>query len=181
MTNAEVVTGALREHGAALRAFVRARVRPEDVDDACQVAAVRAIEKAGSLEDRSRVLAWLYRLHRNVVTDVTRSQASRRRVFDAAAEVPDRAAPEPADSCRCSVSQSQQVSTGHAAILQLVDVGGSTLRDAARTLGISVNNATVRLHRARRALKKRMLEHCGVESLSDCLGCRCGWDGCCPT
>ena len=56
---ADVVAVALREYHAELDAFVRARVAPQDVDDTLQVAALRAIERADSLDDPERVLAWL--------------------------------------------------------------------------------------------------------------------------
>ncbi len=108
------------------------------------------------------VLPWLNRLYRNVAIDVTRSRVRRQRILEEAAEVPDRAGQATTDSCSCGVSQSKDLAANYATVLGLVDVRGLQLRDAARVLGISVNNATVRLHRARAALKKRMLEHCGA-------------------
>ncbi len=180
-TNDEVVVGALREKKDALRGVLRRRLHPDDVDDAFQVAAMRAVENAASLNDCSRVLPWLYRLYRNVAIDVARSRARRQRLFDEAVEVPDRAEPRPTDSCNCSVSQSRDIAASYATVLGLVDVRGLQLRDAAQVLGISVNNATVRLHRARKALKQRMFEHCGTRSPRDCLDCRCVYEGCCTT
>ena len=48
-----------------------------------QVAALRAIEKAESLDDPARVLAWLYRIHRNLIIDNYRKRASEQRHVDA--------------------------------------------------------------------------------------------------
>ncbi len=175
----EVVVAAICEKRDALRGILRARMHPADVDDAFQVAAMRAVERAESLHDDARVLPWLYRLYRNVAIDVTRGRMRRQRIFDEAGEVPDRAEPELTDVCRCSMSQSKELAANYAAVLDLVDVGGLQLREAARVLDISVNNATVRLHRARKALRKRMFEHCGVTSPRDCLDCRCVYEGCC--
>ena len=62
----------------------------------------------------------------------------------------------------------------------LVDINGVSVSEVARLLNISVSNASVRLHRARAALRKQMLEHCGVSTLKECLSCRCIDDGCCP-
>lgn len=178
-TNYQVVVEALHENGPALKRFVRDRVRPDDAEDVFQMAAMRAIERAESLSDPSRVLPWLYRLYRNVVIDATREQASRRRIFDDAAEVSERWELPSTDMCKCSISQSKHVNPSYALILDLVDMKGIPLDEAARRLHISVNNATVRLHRARAALKKRMLAHCGVSSLRACIDCRCVYDGCC--
>lgn len=178
-SNRELVAQALCDKRADFEAFVRARVRSEEANDILQLAALRAIERADSLDDPARVVAWLYRLHRNLIVDTVRKQSSEHRVIDPAAEVPDQASPPSSDPCACSVTQATQILSAYSSILSLVDMSGMTLSDAARTLGITVNNATVRLHRARRALKKKMLEHCGVSNLQDCATCRCVYEGCC--
>ena len=178
------VEAALREHGPRLKAFVNGRVRPAEVDDVLQTAAMRAVEGAASLKDPDRVLPWLYRIHRNAVTDAIRCREARRRWVDgelSAGDVPSQEAEtQNAEMmCGCSVSQVQRINPRYASVLKLVDLGSASLAEAARTLGISVNNATVRLHRARRALRETMREHCGVTSLRECGSCRCIDDGCC--
>ncbi len=186
-TKVEAVAKALREQHAALREFVRARVRPEEVDEVLQTAALRAMEKAGSLDDPARATAWLYRLHRNLIADTGRRRATERRLFTDAEEplakggapAVDEAGPQAIELCGCSVAQARRIRSGYASILELVDLGDSTIEEAAATLGISVNNANVRLHRARKALRQQMLEHCGVTSPRDCVDCRCVDDGCC--
>lgn len=183
----EAVAQALAEHAGSFRAFVRKRVPSAEIDDVLQLAAMRAVERATSLEDPERVVAWLYRIHRNVIADVRRKRESRQRVLDSAAL--DRAAsalpatsmtPAPsASACACSLAQAKGMNASYAEILELVDMGDLTIAEAAEVLGVSTNNATVRLHRARKALRRRMLEHCGVTSLRDCTSCRCVEDGCC--
>ncbi len=81
--------------------------------------------------------------------------------------------------CACSVHLVKSLRPPYAAILSLVDFGDATLAEAATAFGISVNNATVRLHRARTSLEDRMREHCGVASPMECANCRCTYDGCC--
>jgi len=175
----EVVADALRANRADFERFVRARVPAEEADDVAQVAAMRALERADSLKDPERVIAWIYRIHRNVITDIMRSRVSEQRVLSKSADIPERPQLQAEDWCGCSVSQVKTINSSYATILGLVDVKGKPLSEAARTLGISINNASVRLHRARAALKKRMLDHCGVSSLRDCIDCRCVYDGCC--
>ncbi|MEL6347697.1 MAG: sigma factor-like helix-turn-helix DNA-binding protein [Myxococcota bacterium] len=67
----------------------------------------------------------------------------------------------------------------YASVLALIDADGASLVETAQQLGISVNTAAVRLHRAREALRRAMREHCGVQNARDCLECRCVFDGCC--
>ena len=174
---AAVVAG-LRLHGAALRRYVAARVAPGEVDDILQLGAIRAIEKADQLRDASSLLPWLYRVHRTVLTGALRRMARERRLREAVAAEPAPVSFEEEEPiCGCALALSRKLGERYATILGLVDVSGVSLSSAAETLGISVNNATVRLHRARAALKQRLFDHCGVASTRQCLDCRCEADG----
>lgn len=175
------VASALRAHDTKLKRLVATRVPPDVVDDVRQDAALRAIEKAETLRDPERILPWLYRIHENAALDAMRKSASNRRLLDAARREAVPFEPEVVEWCRCSIAQSRLLKPNYAAILDLVDIRGLSLADAARVLNTSINNATVRLHRARAALKKRMLDHCGVTSVNACADCRCVHEGCCPT
>lgn len=174
----DIVAEALRDRGPEFSAFVRARVRPADADDVLQLAALRAIERAETLDDPERVVAWLYRLHRNLIVDAYRKQAAEQKYVDSTADLPEPFEQPGSDSCSCSVSQARRLRPAYASILSL-DAEGLPIREVARRLEVSTNNATVRLHRARRALKSAMLEHCGVEDARDCASCRCIDDVCC--
>lgn len=175
----QVISSTLEANRRRLRAFVRSRVPDSEVDDVLQHAAVRAVESAASLRDPSRVLPWLFQIHRNVIIDSTRKRSNRRRCISDADEAPDAAGEGAVEICDCSVHQMRALGDTHGTILALVILGEATLPEAAEALGISVNTATVRLHRAREALKRRMLEHCGVTSSRECYDCRCVSDGCC--
>lgn len=175
----QCVIDALRTHAEELRRFVLGRVPAADVDDILQMAALRAVERADSLDDPSRVRAWLFTIHRNLMTDTLRQQARRDRLLDALKEQePVLSSPSEAH-CDCSVVQAGQLRPAYAAVLTLIDAGGASLAEAAQQLDISVNNAAVRLHRARRALRQAMHDHCGVQSAQDCRECRCVFEGCC--
>ena len=184
-TRQSLIEATLRAHRAELKRFVAARAAACDVDDVLQVAAMRALEKAHTLADPDRALPWLYQIHRNAVADMGRSLASEQRKLDALAAQPpmeaETAEREDLSTCACSVEQARQLNARYSAILDLVDIGGASMKEAARALGVTVNTATVRLHRARSALKKRLMAHCGVETMRECNDCRCTSDGCCPT
>lgn len=176
-----VVAAALRDNGPRLRRFVAGRVPACDVDDVIQIAALRAMEKADTLNKAGRALPWLYRIHASVAVDLARKRASEQRLKDAVvAEV----AREPDDTegelCGCTVAQAKRLRPRYTEILHLVDVEGEPLGDAAQTLGISVGNAGVRLHRARQALRRKMEAHCGITSVREGAGCRCVSEGRCP-
>ncbi len=181
----EAIVEALDLHTARLRAFVERRTSVQDVEDVLQAAAVRALEKANTLQDPSSALAWLYQIHRTTLADTGRRITSRRKwevddaePCEASTEVSEGVIDQP---CGCSAYQAGRLKASYAEILRLVDMEEYTIEEASRALGISSNNATVRLHRARAALRTKMMEHCGVSSASECADCRCAEDGCCAT
>ena len=146
------------------------------------------MERSETLDDPERVKAWIYRIHRNLIVDTYRRNATERRHLEVAAEPPEptdaMTGVDPVDSllgesCACSISQARRLRPAYATILGLVDTEGVTLREAADRLGVTVNNAIVRLHRARAALRAAMFEHCGVEEPDECAACRCIDDACC--
>ena len=67
-----------------------------------------------------------------------------------------------------------------ALILRRVIVDMVPVSQVARELGLTPNNAMVRLHRARTALKQRLQLHCGTTSVLACSDCGCEERGCCP-
>ncbi|MEM6957142.1 MAG: sigma-70 family RNA polymerase sigma factor [Myxococcota bacterium] len=180
-TNRDLIASALRAERGSLRAFVCARVAEADVDDVLQQVALRAVERASTLRDPERVVQWLYRLHRNAIVDLYRRHEADGRLADALEPVAEAAESKaPLDeNCKCSLVQMRTLRESYARILELVEVEGKSLKEAAGELGISVNNATVRLHRARKALRERLLEHCGVEGAAGCNDCHCTYEGCC--
>ncbi len=153
--------------------FVRARVPAAEADDVLQIAAVKAAEAHASLDEPERVLAWLYRIHRDVVSDGTGKRRSLEPLAARAerATVSDEAVVWPItdedEMCRCSVTQTEFVALRYAELLRLV-------AEVSKELGISANNAAVRLHRARKALRD-----CGVTRLRECARGRSVDDGCC--
>lgn len=180
--NSTHIEQALRANRSQLKRFVASRAPDVDVDDILQVAAMRAVVNAHALDDPERVVPWLFQIHRNVAIDFARDMArEQRRRAVLAAEPVLLETEEETSICACSVEQAGRLNARYASILKLVDMSGVSLKEAARVLGVTVNTATVRLHRARAALKKRLLDHCGVVTMRECTDCRCTSDGCCPT
>jgi RNA polymerase sigma-70 factor (ECF subfamily) len=76
--------------------------------------------------------------------------------------------------CECMNTLLPTLKPEYAEILQRVDLQDSALTEVASELGISQNNATVRLHRARQALKRQLEQSCGTCATHGCLDCTCG-------
>jgi RNA polymerase sigma-70 factor (ECF subfamily) len=61
----------------------------------------------------------------------------------------------------------------YAELLRRVDLEERSVPEAAAEVGITPNNAGVRLHRARQALKHQLERSCGSCATHGCLDCSC--------
>lgn len=165
----EAFIGFLRKQGSDLA----------QAEDLLQAALLRGLEPWTHLPPEDRLVAWFYRvLHNAVIDQFRRDSVASRALEQFAHERPD-VAPEAARRvCRCTGRVLELLKPEYASLVQHVDIQGLPLADAARRAGISTNNAYVRLHRARKALRARMHVECGscATGTSPCSDCYCGVD-----
>lgn len=156
-------------------AFVRKRVRSgADAEDILQQALVKATAHAEEVRDSGSTRAWFFRILRRTLADhFERWSADEAKVAALAAEI-ETSTPERLVTCACSIGQLERLRPEYADILRRVEIEEQSLADAAHALGVTVNNATVRLHRARKALREQLAQLCGTQSARACLDCACG-------
>ena len=163
-------------HARFLR-FLHPRVGSrEAAEEILQAAFVKSLERGDSIRDGESAVAWFYRLLRNATIDYYRHRAVESRALERhAAENPEALFDADLEDavCGCIKSLIGTLKTDYAEILRLVDLEGASLLEVARTEAITVNNATVRLHRARQALRKRLEQTCGTCTEHGCLNCTC--------
>lgn len=155
---------------------------PRVAEELLQAAFVKTLEKGGSIEDGESAVAWFYRLLRNALTDHHRRRASETKALEHEANVTETATELEMRGaiCTCMNTLLPTLKPEYAEILRRVDLEDATVSSVAGELGISANNATVRLHRARQALKKQLERSCGTCATHGCLDCTCGpKPGCC--
>lgn len=177
-TRPQAVAAWLENHRRFL-SFLERRVGDRaTAEEILQAAFVRGLEQAGEIRDEERALAWFYRLLRNAVIDHFRSRGAEERGLEAlgrelggAVEPPSEIATE---LCRCFEALLPALSADYADILRRVDLEGMRPADFARQEGLSANNAMVRLHRARKALRASLERSCRTCAEHGCLDCSCG-------
>jgi RNA polymerase sigma factor (sigma-70 family) len=150
-----------------------------DAEDVVQRAMMRATERAGSLDDPERLRAWFGRILRRGIADFHRSRRPEDASESAGVDVPADAEDARHTACACSTRLLDALPARYADVLRRVDVDGQTPELAAAALSISTANLHVRLHRARRALRERVMKHCGVSMCGPCLDCSCDAHGRC--
>ncbi len=174
----EKVLGKLLEHREKFLGFLQRRVESREVaEDILQNAFVRGIEKGGELRDEESAVAWFYRMLRNAVIDHYRHRASTEAamqswVRDLETESrPDEMIKDVA--CACIGEVMGDLKPEYREAIRLADLEERSMRELAHQAGISENNAAVRVHRAREALRKEVRMTCGSCAEHGCVDCRC--------
>ncbi len=173
-----VATQLVANHRAFL-AFVEQRVGSRAVaEDILQEAFVRSVERADQIREEESVRAWFYRVLRNAVIDHQRRSGMVDRRVDAFARELDASeapAPDLVDVvCGCVTRLAADLKPEHAHALQRIELDGITVKDYAAEVGITANNAGVRVFRARQALRERVARSCGTCAEHGCIDCTCG-------
>jgi len=165
---------------SAFRAFLVARVGPAEADDILQDGLLKALRHAGDIADDERTVAWFYRVLRNAVADHYRARAADRRRDDVLARTlaagGDTSTVPPAWErrlCACLETVIDSLKPRERELLRRIELAGESVQETARRLGLSANQASVALHRARRKLRARLAAFCGACATGACLDCDC--------
>jgi RNA polymerase sigma-70 factor (ECF subfamily) len=163
---------------AKFLSFLERRVGSRELaEEILQEAFVRGLERIEDVRADESVVPWFYRLLRNAVVEVHRRRAANARASAALAN--EAAALEAAhdevsgELCSCMSGLIDALKPEYADAIRSVDLGGRSLTDLATDAGITTNNATVRLHRARQALGRELRATCGACADHGCLDCGC--------
>lgn len=176
----EVVRALVDNHRSFL-AFLERRTRSRELaEEILQKAFVRGIERAGGVREGESAVAWFYRLLRNALADHYRSRGSEARALDALAQEPEPPSDEELQQavCACVTALLPTLKDEYAEALRSVELEGRSVKDFAARVGISANNAGVRVFRAREALRKQLEKSCGTCATHGCLDCHCETSDC---
>ncbi len=167
------VTATLLAQRQTFKAFLTARVGNEaDAEDLLQNGLIKALERGSEIKDSEKAVAWFYRVLRNVVVDHVRSRSAASRRDDAWAADTVTLADDPEAErhlCACFEKLLPTLKPTSAELLRRVELKGESVAQAAAALGVTANNASVTLHRARAELRGKLMDFCGdCECLDNC-------------
>ena len=174
------VRRALVESRKDLLSFLGRRLgNREEADEVLERFSLRALERASELRDTRTVRGWLGRILASTIVDHQRS-AMRRRRREVVVEFSDieSLSVEPDVEldgvvCNCLYKLLPTLKPDYAEVIWRADILGEPRDRIAASLGTTLNNVTVRIHRGRQALKKRLEEICLTCPVHGFLDCRC--------
>lgn len=173
------VEAALAEnHRAFLRFLTRRLGSGHEAEGVLQEFYLKAISKAHGIRASESVVAWLYRVLGSILADHYRTRERRGR-FEAAYAREQAVQTEWPDAdlhgavCQCLYTLLPTLRPEYAALLWRIDLMGEQRELVAKTLGLTIGNLAVRLHRARQALKRALLLSCETCPEHGFLDCAC--------
>jgi len=171
------IEAALIEHRRDFLRMLTHRVgNTETAEEVLQQFYLRAVSKAFALRQRESILAWLSRLLSTMLVDYARREATRRRQETAYAQHQALTREDPeleSTVCTCLYTLLPTLKPEYADILRRVDLLGEPRQQVAAALGVTVQNVTVRLHRARQTIKRALLLSCTTCPEHGFLRCAC--------
>jgi RNA polymerase sigma-70 factor (ECF subfamily) len=173
---AEIVRDELARSQERFLRYLRTKLGTDAAaEDVLHSAYVKAVESAETLQSADSLVPWFRRILANEVADHFRRAARESRAVTAAErerEAEPTAEPE-RNICRCVSAVLTTIKPEYAAAVAAVDVEGTSVEQLAQSSGITSNNASVRLHRARASLRKRLVAVCGSCAGAGCFDCSC--------
>ena len=141
--------------------------------DVIMVFALKALRDAGRLKDANITIVF----HGDEEAPGMPLAVSRRDLRQAAqqSDIADDSAvaPGPGRPCGCVRKLVGDLKPEYGEVLERVEVEGMPVKDFAASTGISASNAGVRVHRAREALRRKVVATCGDCSADGCRDCTC--------
>lgn len=156
--------------------FLRGRISdPAAAEDILQAAYVKAMQHESELRQEESSVAWFYRILRNAITDHYRQSATQSRAIDQfTAEWNEGYELELKDqACTCIREVLSDLKPDYRSAIEQVDLGEESVESFAAAQQTTPNNAYVRLHRARKAVAKKLTEVCGTCATHHCVDCTC--------
>lgn len=178
----DVVSAALKEgHSEFLRFLVRHTATLADAEDVLQDFYLKVIQNSQTVRNRGSLKAWLAKVLRRTLADHYRKAGIRRRALQRLRVAEGTSMPSNDEIeravCECLYRILPALRPQYSQVIWRVDLLGQPRSQVAKSLKISLNNLTVRLHRARHALREALNRFCTTCPVHGYLNCACQEDG----
>jgi RNA polymerase sigma-70 factor (ECF subfamily) len=156
--------------------YITKIVGPTDAEDVTQEVFEKAGRNIDNFRGRSSITTWLYRIATNAAIDRSRSAAYKHAKEQIAIEdnpcqerqdVPEESEANSTDQLviqkemrECINEYIDKLPTAYKTVIVLSELEGLTNKEIAEILNISLDNAKIRLHRARAKLREVLNEAC---------------------
>jgi RNA polymerase sigma-70 factor (ECF subfamily) len=171
----------------SIRRYLATLVGSPDAEDLAQEVFARAHAAAASYRGEASLSTWIRRIATHVAIDHLRSPASRLVALAPPGQAEDESVAEVGREAEpprqelglireemrsCIVDLVHRLPPQYAEVIVLGELRGLKDRDVAAALGVTLEAAKIRLHRARAALRDLLVGHCDLDRDPDAgFGC----------
>lgn len=161
--------------------FLRRRLRNEsDAKEVMQQFYLRVVIHASQLRNEESALMWLRRVLQSTLSDFLRRATARGHAEADFARKDAAVPPASIDDlgafvCLCLYKLLPLLRSDYAEVLRRVDMENESREAVAAALGLTPGNLTVRLHRARQALRRALQLTCQTCPIHGYLDCGCDY------
>lgn len=165
-----------REFRPKVLRYLTKLVGPQDAPDLTQITMLKASENLPRFRGDSSLSTWIYRIATNVAFDERRrprtaTESLEALLDDEGQEVPRVLQGDSAETCVARTEMSAcvrefvgRLPAQYRAVLILSEIEGRSNLEIAAALGVSVEAAKIRLHRARASLRRELTQGCTVRT-----------------
>lgn len=170
------VTEVLLQNYKRFHDYLQRRIgNSADAEDVLQQSLLKALKQPATSVTESSIVSWFYTILRNSLIDYYRARASHDKKYQQQVEEDELISSEEFryEICECMHDLLPTINPDYKDLIRKIDFENRNPIEVAQELGISRNNLDVKLHRARRALKKSLEAMCGACTEHACLNCSC--------
>lgn len=173
----ETVNAALKEaHQEFLRFLIRRTASHEEAEDILQEFYLKVVQNAQTIRNRGSLRSWLAQVLRHTLADYYRKAAVRQGAqqhLESTEKVAMTSDEAERAVCACLYRLLPTLPPKYAQVIWRIDLLGQPRSQVAKSLRISANNMTVRIYRARRALRVALERFCITCPTHGFLNCGC--------
>lgn len=167
-------------HRGRLVANLARLVGTADADDLAAETLLRALDAVGGFRGEAVLGTWLHRIGMNLAYDLLLRRRERSPVLaiehdgdvpEAVAEAADTGQLEQKQMSHCVQNLLAKLPPQQRQVLAQADMLDWTAPEIARASGVTIGNVKIRLHRARRAMKNLLANHCDLAHAKDGVLC----------
>lgn len=155
------------EFSAPLKGFIIKRVANEqDVADILQDIFVKIYNNIGSLTDDNKIDAWIYTIARNTINDYYRRKCTSYELLELSEDIKDNSYEEKSENAEIALCLKAIISNlpeKYKEAILLTEFQNMTQKELSEKQNISLSGAKSRVQRARKMLKKMLLDCCNLE------------------
>ncbi len=160
------------EFSIPLKVFIKRRVNQEqDVEDILQMVFIKIYHNLDSLNQSSKLHAWIYTITKNTIVDYYRTHKQDLSISDIIEDITIEEVEEETfnhEIAQCLHVMIKRLPEIYKQAIILTEYENLTQKELAWKMGLSISGAKSRVQRARRLLKDMLLNCCDMEF--DCNG-----------